>query len=526
MTIRRNRDFLNALLIFLGGLFLFNVGLCHKEIIGFESRFYLFAQEMWRHGPSWFPTVYDAPYPDYPATTTFFIYLLAKAVGHLDKWVAVFPSSLCAAITLAITYLLGQLYDKKLGWCAAGFLLLTNTFFIEARTISPDQYITMVTTLCFYLAYSAQKFKKQARLSFIPFLLLFGFACRGPIGLVIPAGVLCIYYLTENNVKAFLLVAFGSLLLIAMNCFALFSIAYHVGGHAFMQKVLQMQIAGRLEHAQLAWYFYFVESFAAYALSYPLMVLMLPGLFLKKDNNKFLQKLLGWVFVILIGMSIPAGKKVRYVMAMSPALALLAGYLFALPQHQKYLLTLKKICYWLIYFFPWICLCLVLIADVYLSAHLKIQTMFAVLMLMLIALQWMNYLLRRKEAYLVGSAALVFALLVIGLQEPIDLALNRTRNFVHQIELARNQEQAKLVFYREDPDGLPIKYIVNMNYQEKPIFIDSVRALNAIVTPAFFITDASDFAQLPKEVLAKSRVIFTGELGHDKVVVFKKNASP
>ena len=33
------------------------------EIIRFESRFYLFALEMWRHGISWFPTSYTIPIP-------------------------------------------------------------------------------------------------------------------------------------------------------------------------------------------------------------------------------------------------------------------------------------------------------------------------------------------------------------------------------------------------------------------------------------------------------------------------------
>ncbi len=46
-------------------LVLFIVGNWHQAVIGFDSRFVLFAQEMLRHGPSFFPTTYGQPYADY-----------------------------------------------------------------------------------------------------------------------------------------------------------------------------------------------------------------------------------------------------------------------------------------------------------------------------------------------------------------------------------------------------------------------------------------------------------------------------
>jgi hypothetical protein len=85
------------------------------------------------------------------------------------------------------------------------------------------------------------------------------------------------------------------------------------------------------------------------------------------------------------------------------------------------------------------------------------------------------------------------------------------------------KERAKLVFYLESPDALPLKYIINMDHEEKPFFIDSVHSFNAIVTPAYFVTEANEFANLPKVILERSAVVFTGVIGHDPVVVFKKN---
>ncbi len=64
MMTSKRRALLDAVIIFFTGLLLFTIGLPHQEIIGFESRFYLFALEMWRHGVSGFPTTYQNSYPD------------------------------------------------------------------------------------------------------------------------------------------------------------------------------------------------------------------------------------------------------------------------------------------------------------------------------------------------------------------------------------------------------------------------------------------------------------------------------
>lgn len=54
-TIRRQSLGLGLL-----ALLLFIAGSWHQAIIGFDSRFVLFAQEMLRHGPGFFPTTYGS----------------------------------------------------------------------------------------------------------------------------------------------------------------------------------------------------------------------------------------------------------------------------------------------------------------------------------------------------------------------------------------------------------------------------------------------------------------------------------
>ena len=71
-----------SLAIFFLGSIIFTVAL-KPEFISIQARFAMFAQEMLRYGPTFFPTTYKIPYPDYPATSTFTIYLVSLLFGKV-----------------------------------------------------------------------------------------------------------------------------------------------------------------------------------------------------------------------------------------------------------------------------------------------------------------------------------------------------------------------------------------------------------------------------------------------------------
>jgi len=453
----------DALCIFIAGLILFTFGLHHQEIIGFESRFYLFALEMWRHGFSLFPTTYQTPYPDYPVTSTALIYSTAKLFGTLNKWVAVFPSAIAAAATLSGTYLLGASQNRREGWYSVGFLLLTLAFLTEARTISLDMYVVACTTWIFYFAYSAQSKMRSPSWPVIYLLLILSFAIRGPIGIIIPTGVLCVFYLLEKNWKRLIFFGFSGALLLMLCTGILLSMAYYTGGHPFMQDVLRMQILGRMQvNRTPPHYFYFIESMGAYAITYPLAIFFilktLPQLFKKNapPHIQWLRLLMGWVLVIMIGLSIPADKKIRYILPIAPALALICSH----------------------------------------------------------------FLTVVKNRYL-GIAVFVFFIVNVFIVEKINLHTNQTREFVQHIEILREQQKARLVFYREGKDGWAIKYLINTPREENPLFVSDINQLP--VGPFFLITSEEN-----KNALSAVRTIASGSIGRDKVVVFfiNKNATP
>lgn len=512
---------LHAFLIFVTGILVFTIGLSSSDIVGFESRFYLFALNMWRHGLTWFPTTYGHPYPDYPGTSTWLIYAFAKLFGTMNKCVAVLPSAIAAAVTLMMTYLIGALHFKRLGWAAVLFLLFTVTFFAEARTISLDQFTTAITISCFYLTYSAKITEKNQKMLWVYLLFILGFAFRGPIGLVIPAGVICIFYLIEKDVKRFVTTGIIAFILLVVCSAILLFLAFHVGGKTFLFDVLQMEVVGRMKDVKsLPFYFYFQESLGAYAVSYPLALFVLIGLFYQKatlKEKKLIMLLAGWAIVVMLGLSIPADKKVRYILSASPSFALIASFLFYDAVQHKFTDTLRNLFIWFCFYLPLLCIFILFFIhrrypDL-LFSYQELIIYFGVLqVLMLLSLHFQHIIFSLGVVTFVSSYILVF--------EPLNLKINSSKQFIEEVENIRLSQHAKLVFYKQDPDALPIKYVVDMPEEEQPLFIQDQRYLSSLTGPIFIVTvkeHANEILQLKNMHLLKQ-----GKLGHDPVQVFNR----
>lgn len=531
--LNRHRLSLDKLIIFFGSLFLFTWGLSSQEVTGFDSRFYLFVQEMQREGMSWFPMTYHQPYPDYPSASTIVIYFFSILAGQLNKFIAILPSALLAALTMVLTYSIGVFHQRRLGWCAVFFLLLTSVFLKSARSISLDMYPTMICTACFYVIYSADQKKEFARRKWIYPLFILGFIFRGPIGLVMPAGVVCSYYFLNKNIKQLFLSGFLALFLLCISTVLLLLLAKQVGGDTFLRTVLNMEILGRMDNPSWPIYFYFTDSIASYALAYPVVCLILPGIFYYFYQTraltvemKLMILLLGWMLVIMLGMSIPDDKKVRYILPAVPAMALMAAYPFAAPISQHYFIMLRKVMTGLLQVFP-ILFC---IAALYLYRYdmthafdLKIH--YAMAFGGLLLLQGIMLVLRRqqtswRDAAILGVAALSFCVAYLFFIEPVQLHFDQSRDFVVTVEAKRATDKAHLVFYRENPDGTPIKYLINMPQATQPEFIATESALLDYPAAAYFVASQSYYEALPDSIRAKFNVITKNHLGHVSVVVF------
>jgi 4-amino-4-deoxy-L-arabinose transferase-like glycosyltransferase len=522
---------LDSVILFCASLFLFTWGLSSQEIIGFESRFYLFALEMWRHGASWFPTTYQQPYPDYPATSTYLIYLASLLFGHLNKFTAVLPSAIASAATLSVTYLIGASYQRKWGWCAAFFLLFTAMFVAEARTISLDQYVTLITVLSFYLLISMDLSSGSTKenkkfVALISFLLILGFAFRGPIGIVIPTGVMCVSCLLDKQFKRFFIIGFLAAFLLVLCSAVLMGLAYHAGGASFVQDVLRMEVVGRMGDVSiLPVYFYFKESFGTYALAYPLAILVIAGClpYLYKSNAspeiQLIRKCLGWALVVIIGLSIPSDKKMRYILPFVPALALICGYLFVNAKQNRYSFSLYRATYVICFIFPLAALSI--LAIIY-KKQPSLELNYPVLITLLLLLQMLIVGFRKKSTVVLGLAALTFVIAHVFIIETINLKINRTHDFVSQIESLREKEKTPLVFFQEGSDGLPIKYLVSVVRETLPTYLYQSDELLSLKPHTFVIVREENVIRISQEAMKHFHIIQHGQIGHNNVLVLEK----
>ena len=498
------------------GLLLFTFGLWGQEFVGFETRFAVFAKEMLRSGVSIFPRTYGEPYPDYPATATLLIWLGSLPLGGVNKFTAILPTAVASALNLALTYRLLSSVSRQWAFVAVCFSLLTATFLAEARSISLDQMLATITLACFVVVYrgAGQPIRSARPLPWLLALLLVGFSIRGPMGIVIPTGVVCSYYALTNQWRALFRLGLPALALVIACWFALLHLARIEGGEAFVHDVIRMQVSGRLSGNDdaLPSYYYLVNSLANFALSFPAALIVTltvlaasrpylrlpflrPAASAAWDPALRLAALMAaWLLLVLVGLSIPETKKARYLLPAVPAMAALAAYAF-IDQGNKVLQVTYQLLQKLLLVLPALLIALLLFAEHYARKHhldvdIDSRLLLALLsggqLLSLLALRRTLAPLRRDKV-IVAIAALAFWLTNVYLREPAELQIHSARPFVQAVEELRRKNPAPLVLYAINKDSLAIVYHVNVAGEFRPQFINRAEQLANLRYPLYLL---------------------------------------
>lgn len=507
------------------GLVLFIAGIWNQPFIGFESRFALFAQEMLRHGPSAFPTTYGEPYPDYPATATLMIWLLSLPFSAVTKLAAVLPTALFTSATLALSYRLVALHSRRWAALTVCFELLTATFLAEARSLSLDQMVATLTLAAFYVVYSADVLRDPRRRYWLPLVLLCGFAIRGPLGLVLPTGVVCSYYALSGQWRQLLRSGSLALLLLIAAWAALLGLAAQAGGRAFVDAVIRMQVAGRISAGEaLGPAYYFTSGFGNYALAYPLAVLVIAAVahrYRERQRDSQLALLffaMGWIAVIMLGLSIPHTKKTRYLLPIVPALAILAAYPLAAAGGDRLLALLRKLTRALLLALPALALIALWAGERHLARKglaVQLPLLWAMIGLGLcqlatLAAQWRGIAPARRDLYSAALAALALWLAQVLVVEPAQLQLHDTRGFVRAAEALRRGQPAPLALYDMGRDAEAIKYLVNVDADLQPLFYARPAQLAEAPRPLYVMVQSKQAAPLqdaaaPAQVVLQAR---------------------
>lgn len=507
-------------------LMLFIAGNWDQAIIGFDSRFVLFAQEMLRHGPQFFPTTYGQPYADYLSTSTLLTWLLSLPLGRVTSLSAWLPTAIASALIVVLIYRLTAPYSRLWALLSVALLLLSSTFISETRSVSLDQMLAAVTLAVFYLGYAHDHFSGARRLPWLLFLLLLGFAIRGPIGLVIPTGVLCSYYLLNQQWRQLFSVGLLALALLVACVGLLLLLAKLSGGETFMQDVIRMQFLGRIDgrEGSSSVLYYFTSSLGNYALAYPLALLAVLAVLLNgrraTDNGwPLLLGCLGAGLIVLLGLSIPEAKKARYVLPMMPMVAIIAAYPFHMTNGRLFK-ALRGLMLGLWSVTPGLLIGALLVArhrfgeqlahfDGALATLIGLQILVAGMLL-----KW-----RLRPLGPAFCAVLAVWTTYIVVVEPLERRLYDTRTFTRHAHALIQQQPAPLVLHGLGKDAKAIKFMVNLECDCVPMFTQSPADLAPIQAPAWVVMDKADFERLDEPRWRALTPAFTGQFDKNTYVL-------
>ncbi|WMJ02860.1 phospholipid carrier-dependent glycosyltransferase [Pseudomonas chlororaphis subsp. aurantiaca] len=507
-------------------LLLFCAGAGQVTVIGFDSRFVLFAKEMLRHGPGFFPTTYGQPYADYSSASTLLIDLFALACGRVTTLAAWLPTAIAGALIVNLMYRLLAPCSKTWALTSIALLLLSSTFITETRAVSLDLMLAAIALAVFYLGYAHDHFAAPRRLWLILALLVAGFAIRGPIGLVIPCGMLCSYYLLEGQWRRMLIFG-GSALLLLLACVALLLwLARLSGGPAFMQEVIRMQFTGRMDGSEGSSgpFYYFSSSLGNYALAYPLAILTWLAVWLgPREQQDPARRLLvlcsAAALLVLIGLSIPQAKKARYLLPMLPMLAIVAAYPFHNVQGRG-LAWLRQGIQGLWLLTPGLLIAALLVAQRRFAEPLTGLSPLLVLLgvLQLAALGLLRMPRWRTGGLALGAVLAVWSAYILGF-EPLARQIYDTRTFSMAAWKLIEQDPAPVVLHHMGKDAKAIKFMVNLDQDLQPLFTERPEALAAIPGPAWVIMDQGELATLKATPLARFAPVLSGRFDKNDFVM-------
>ncbi len=496
-------------LLFILSLAAFTVGLSGLQFQMIDTRFALFIHEMAEQGISPFPTLYGELYPDYTFFPTLMSLLAAQAFsGVINPFTAVLPTALLASAIVLLTYLIGKrMYSQNSGLIAAAFLFTAFEFVSIGRIVSIDLYPAFSAVLIFWCLFTADEEKKSLRTLWYFPLIILGFLARGPIGVIIPAAVMTAYCVTAGKWKRFFL--FGILsVCIMIGLFALHAWSALVwGGPDFYKNFWIMQILDRTGSSKPIWYF-FTNAVGSYAITYPLALFALLIFILKEKKQMFrytenktmhmIQAVALWMFLILLGMSIPGTKHLRYVTAMVPAAALLCAAIFEDPLRYRLFWCIRKLFNAILLLVPVIGIGALILGDRILNNPAVVEKIgfkchfpLALPLTLLICAQIILIFLRKtpeqtRSVASVITLAIIFVLVRTAVVEPLEQASMPSHLFVREVENIRTANDV-LHFFELGPDGDENKYMVHVdrvnNFKPKYVTTRDVAALpkNAMV---------------------------------------------
>jgi hypothetical protein len=327
----------------------------------------------------------------------------------------------------------------------------------------------------------------------------------------------------------------------------LIMVAYDYGGKELVEAFQKIQIGSRMSSGKPMWY-YFTNPMGSYALSYPLAFGVM-GVYAWLERRKYFskapvasyktlrQRLTGWFLVIILGMSIPGTKHLRYVVSALPAAALLAAMFFENPDKLELFRKIRGIFLKICCAVPFTALGLVLIAGIVFKIFkldVPMPIFLPAVMFMVLGIALIGGIRRVKDMdrvlFIVALTTVTFFVIKIMLIEPIENYRESSYSFVKKIEDIRPAD-SKLCFCGIHQDGEALQYLINLkNYPGKyhtPVFIPGHKGEELLKLPVgtLIVFKSGKEKGLPPEVMNRLEKAAEGTLGHRECTLYRLKAS-
>lgn len=322
-----------------------------------ETRYVQIAKEL-LHSDNWLNLTNNAqPYPDKPPLVFWIIASLMKLNNNsLNEWIVRLPFVVSALLILLLVYFLGKkIWDTRTGLISALILMTIPAFALEVPVVKLDILFTLFISFSFYIYLHTYLSGKRGNLwQWLEFWLSLALAVltKGPLAVVIVLGTIIITAFWESDwqtVKSFHpLPGFILALIIVLAWFIPHSLTSEftvVKNQLFYQNIVRL--INFPKHREPYWY-YFQQIlfgrvspwgvFLPFALYY-IWKVKIHQKHTDKNQSGAVKLLLVWCIFPLIFLSISPSKRIRYLIPIFPAIALLLGWFWSqfLPERIKIL---------------------------------------------------------------------------------------------------------------------------------------------------------------------------------------------
>ncbi|MGN0872751.1 MAG: ArnT family glycosyltransferase [Victivallales bacterium] len=309
-----------ALLCFAITFVLLSLGTIGTDVTKIDIRFALMVQDMALHGLGMFPTLNGVEYGDYPSGWVFCSWLATFGGSQVSLWLLSLPAILLGAYTMAMVYLTGELSGKNTGLAAVMFLLVTPEFLKLFAGFGIDVPVMAAGVTMLYLF----RKKESVLISGGVFAVLLAccFLFRGPMGVVLLGAGTGGYLLACREWKNVLFFgAAGAVTAVLCGIFWYCGVQQQ-GGQDLWEWFLRCQLYSRMGKSEYGAYF------TGGLFSFAPVTLLAFGIFLLPRRRVLSGPVAGWlgyVFLPILILSIPACKHLRYLALTLPGFALLAS---------------------------------------------------------------------------------------------------------------------------------------------------------------------------------------------------------